>query len=71
MPKDYAKNKCLLHRPTAQNAPLIHNGFLAAVLGGFLYSPGGLNQSQPLAEKRDPKDTRVRQKCKSWPVTWA
>ena len=58
-------NRCLLHKPTAQNAPLIHNCFLAAVLEGFLYSPGRLNQSQPLAEKRDPKDTRVGRICET------
>jgi hypothetical protein len=35
----YTRNNCLLHKPTAQNAPLIHNCFWAAVLEGFLYSP--------------------------------
>jgi hypothetical protein len=37
MPNAYAKINCFLHKATAQNASLISNGFLAAVLEGFLY----------------------------------
>jgi hypothetical protein len=65
----------ILRRGSAKRA-IDRQGFFGGSFEGVFYIAQfapvwSLDRSQPLAQKRDLKDTRVRQKCKSWRVSWA